>query len=113
MGLALGVKKGDRIQIGDHCLEVKAIASPPNAPDGHLITVAVDGGDDILISSRAHSKVLPDVFVYSGTGATGRKKRLAIDAPPSVRIRRVTSEAAAHRGETSNRECRPDQQDSP
>ena len=89
MALSLAVRKGDKISIGDHCLEVKAIMPPPRANAASPIIVAVDGGEDILVSEESKTKLLPEVFVFSGLGHTGNKRRLAFDAPRNIPIRRL------------------------
>lgn len=83
MALSLGVRKGSRILIGAHCLEVKALIHP------NLVIVAIDGAEDIVISDQLKTEILPDVTVYSGGGQSGSGNRLAFDAPREISIRRI------------------------
>ena len=82
MALSIGVKQGSKISVGEHELEVKSIL-PSN-----VIVVSIDSGDDIVISEQPRTQLLPDVFVFSGVGATGHARRLAFEAPRSVAITR-------------------------
>lgn len=90
MALSLGVHKGDKILIGDHCLEVKAITASSDPAVGDLITVAIDGGENLVVSDRSKSQIAPEVWVFSGVGTTGNKSRLAFEAPRTILIRRLT-----------------------
>jgi len=66
-------------------LEVRAIIPSPD----HRITVAIDGGEDIVVTDRSKSKILPDVLAFSGIGANGNRNRLAFEAPRTIPIRRM------------------------
>ena len=83
MALSLGVRKGSRISVGDHCVEVKAMV-PPN-----LIVITVDDGPEMVISDQSKTDILPNVSVFSGVGAAGNGCRLAFEAPRSITIRRL------------------------
>jgi hypothetical protein len=83
MALSLGVRKGSKITVGKHEVEVKDIIQ------SNLIMVSVDQGDDVLISDQKQTEILPDVFVFSGVGASGSGNRLAFKAPREIAIRRV------------------------
>ena len=91
MALSLGVHTGDKILIGDHCLEVRAIAPSSDPAAGDLITVAIDDGEDIVVTDRSKIKLAPEVWVFSGVGATGNRSRLAFEAPRTILIRRLTT----------------------
>jgi hypothetical protein len=95
VALSLGVHKGDKILIGDHCLDVRAI-TPSHDPDsGDLITITIDGGEDILVTDQSKSRILPEVMAFSGVGASGNRSRLAFEAPRTIPIRRVGIVASA------------------
>ena len=98
MALSLGVHKGDKIFIGDHCLEVRTITPSPDPTAGDLITVAIDGGEEIVVTDRSKSNILPGVLVFSGVGGKGTKNRLAFEATRAIPIRRLDSRAASADG---------------
>lgn len=89
MALSLAVREGDKISIGNHCLEVKAILPRARANEANPIIVAVDGGEDIRVTEESKTKIFPEVFVFSGLGGTGNARRLVIDAPKNIAIRRL------------------------
>jgi 5-methylcytosine-specific restriction enzyme A len=87
LALSLGVRAGDKIFIGDHCLEVKTIQPPTRANHGNVIIVAVDGRL-IRVSDQTKTPILPEVHVFSGLGPNGNGSRLAFEAPKHIRIER-------------------------
>jgi hypothetical protein len=84
MALSIGVWKGSRISVGDHCIEVKGFC-PTN-----LIVIAVDGGENIIISDLMATEIVPNVRVFSGVGKDGVGRRLAFEAPREIAIRRLS-----------------------
>jgi hypothetical protein len=68
MALSVGVRTGSRILVGDHCVEVKAML-PAN-----LIVIAVDNGDEIIVSEESATIILPGVKVFSGMGKNGDRR---------------------------------------
>jgi hypothetical protein len=89
MALSLAVHQGLKISIGNHCLEVKAIMPPLRTDEANQIVVSVDGGEEILVTERSKTMILPEVFVFSGRGATGNTRRLAFEAPKQIVIHRL------------------------
>ncbi|MFY9724638.1 MAG: hypothetical protein WB579_00530 [Bryobacteraceae bacterium] len=83
MALSLGVKKGSKILVGDHCVQVKNMVPPD------MIVISVDDGEEVLVSDQYKSQILPDVLVFSGIGQNGGGNRLAFDAPKSIKIKRL------------------------
>jgi hypothetical protein len=77
------VRKGSRISVGDHYVDVKAMV-PPN-----LVVIMVDDGPEMVISDQSKTDILPTVSVFSGVGAAESGNRLAFEAPRSVTIRRL------------------------
>jgi hypothetical protein len=101
MALSLGVHKGDKIFVGAHCLEVRAITPSPDPAAGDLITVAIDGGEEMVVTDRSKSNILPGVLAFSGVGAKGAKNRLALEAPRNIPIRRLDARAESAGGGTA------------
>jgi len=83
MALSIGVSIGSKILVGGHLLVVKNLVHP------NLIVISVDRGEDIVISDKANTEILPGVEVFSGIGMGGGGNRLAFTAPKSIRISRV------------------------
>ena len=83
MALSLGVRKGGKLLVGHHCVEVKRMV-PPN-----VIVITVDEGPEIAVSDLSKTVILPNVSVFSGVGAAGNGNRLAFEAPRSISIRRL------------------------
>jgi hypothetical protein len=84
MALSLGVRKGSRIAVGDHEVEVKDMVQP------NLIVVSVDKGEDIVVSDQVKARILPNVSIFSGIGGRGLGNRLAFIAPREILIRRLS-----------------------
>ena len=83
MGLSLGVYINSQIQIGGSVLRVLRMPRPP------LIVVRLDNGDDILVSDRERTEIMPGVFLSVGKIKKGFTNRLLIEAPKSVPITRL------------------------
>lgn len=77
------MKKGSRISVGDHCVEVKEIVQP------NLVVIAVDDGPEISVSDQSKTEILPNASVFSGVGATGNGNRPAFETPRSITITRL------------------------
>jgi sRNA-binding carbon storage regulator CsrA len=85
MPLSLGVSVGDRIEVGDSIVKVKAIKNHK------LIIVSVNGGPDISVNDNNADavEILPDVRLFTGLDRDGARSRLAFDAPRSIKITRI------------------------
>jgi len=83
VALSIGVSVGSRIHVDGHLLQV-------NKLDQHKrIWVTVDGENDVVISDEDRQEIVPGVWVRVGIGQTGKRNRLAFEAPRAIRISRV------------------------
>lgn len=82
MALSIGVSAGSKIDVGNHCVQVKTVVHPT------LFILNVDGGEDITVTDKERVKILPEVYVFAGVGGAGVGNRLAFEAPRSIAINR-------------------------
>ena len=82
MAFLLGVQVGSRIDVGGHIVKVNRVVTPT------LMEVSVDDRD-FRVSGLERVEILPGVFISTGLGPINSLRRLAFEAPQSVRIQRM------------------------
>jgi hypothetical protein len=87
MALSIGVSCGDRINVGDHTLEVKGVSGFVEM----VVIVSVDGAPGVVLTERSSAELFPGVKVFVGRGKTQSNGtyRLAFEATRTIRINRV------------------------
>jgi hypothetical protein len=91
MALSLGIHQGMKIQIGpDFVTTIVEIAR------GSAIRVTGQNQKEFLITDKQRTEVFPEVYMSYGSPTADlhdfRGTRLAIDAPRSMKITRITNE---------------------
>jgi sRNA-binding carbon storage regulator CsrA len=95
MALALGVRRGSKIKVGDIMLRVVSVED-----GGKELKIEV-GKTEFIISDEERTEILPDVFVSCGVydnvitnwdmpeGYSETHSRLTFEAPTSIPIHRI------------------------
>lgn len=83
--LMLAISEGDRLEIGDRVLFVQTLS-----PDGK-VTFSLDGDPEpVVVLWDRKTLVLPEVAMFvSLNEARSSQVRLAVEAPRSIKIKRV------------------------
>lgn len=91
MALAIGVKKGSKLKVGDDLLEVLDV-------QGLHVTIKMSyhqEGDAIVVTDQCRDKLQNQVFVSTARSANGTgRTRLVFEAPGFIRINRMEGEGA-------------------
>ena len=90
MALSLGVRKNQRIKIGESVLTVLEIVSSA------IVRISF-GGKEYLVSDLERVKLGDEIYVQVGLSPTGatRYTRLAFEAPRRIKINRLDVAHAA------------------
>ena len=99
MALTLGVKIGDVVDIGEHCVAVLSIDTRDSA------ILISNAGRKIEVSARGMTEMVPEVWIGLGPDTTRSRLRLVFDAPRHIPITRrhdqnasPTTDATGSRG---------------
>jgi hypothetical protein len=89
MALAIGVKKGSRLSVGDIGLEVLEVQGLKA-----LVRLHPRAGGDIEVDDQERQQLIPQVFVSTAKSRNNDgRTRLVFEAPESIRILREEEHA--------------------